>query len=139
MSMPKTLKEWREVSPAWRETARALVPPDGYSGSRRRPRDPGEVRALRRIGADRQKPFVEEASDAALQIRMARKRAGISQTELAVRLGITQQQVQRLEDPDNSNPTVATLRAVARALGRSLSISFDQADGLGSRRAGRQG
>lgn len=125
MAMPRTLEEWRKVSPAWREKARALLPPNGYSGERRRPRDPGEVRALRRIGADRQRPFVEEANDTALQIRMARKRAGVSQAELAARLGVSQQQVQRLEDPDKSNPTMTTLRAIARALGRKLSVSID--------------
>ena len=125
MGLPKTLDEWRRVSPTWRDAAKALLPTDGYAGERRRPRDPGEVRALRRIGADRQKPFVEEASDAALLVRMARKRVGLTQVELAGRLGVTQQQVQRLEDPERSNPTVATLRAIARSLGRRLTIEFE--------------
>ena len=60
----------------------------------------------------------------ALQIRVARKRAGLSQAELARRMGVTQQQTQRLEDTDRSNPTVATLRAVAAALGVRLRLSF---------------
>ena len=125
MALPKTLDEWRRVSPSWSETAKSMLPPEGYSGERLRPRDPGEVRALRRIGADRQKPFVDEASDAALQIRMARTRAGLSQAALAARLGVTQQQIQRLEDPEHSNPTVSTLRAIGRALGRRLQVRFE--------------
>ena len=128
MPMPKTLDEWRAASPAWKATAEKLIPAGGYAGKRLRPRDPDEARALRRLGVDRQKPFghANEAADAALQIRMARKRAGISQAELAGRLGVTQQQVQRLEDPDKSNPTVATLRAVARALDLRMSIRFER-------------
>ena len=127
MAMPKTLDEWRQVSPAWTAKAEALIPRGGYAGKRLRPRDPDEARALRRLGVDRQKPFghANEAADAALQIRMARKRARISQAELARRLGMTQQQVQRLEDPDKSNPTVATLRAVATALGVRMIIRFE--------------
>lgn len=127
MTMPKTLREWRRVSPSWRETAERLLPEGGYSGPRKRPRDPGEERALRRLGLDRQRPFgpANEAADAALQIRMARKRAGLSQAELAARMEVTQQQVQRLEDPDKSNPTVATLRAIADALGMELRIRLE--------------
>jgi len=40
-------------------------------------------------------------------------------------MGVSQQQVQRLEDPSKSNPTTATLRAVAEALGLELRIRFD--------------
>jgi len=127
MGLPKTLQEWREVSPAWAEKAKQLVPEGGYRGKRLRPRDPDEARALRKLGLDRQKPFglSNEAADAALQIRVARKRVGISQVEMARRMGVSQQQVQRLENPDKSNPTVATLRAVAKALGSELRIRFD--------------
>lgn len=57
----------------------------------------------------------------------ARKRAGISQAELAKRMGVSQQQVQRLEDPEKSNPTVATLRGVAGALGCRLRLRLDDA------------
>lgn len=132
MGLPETLDEWREVSSAWRERAKQLIPEGGYPGERLRPRDPDEERALRKLGVDRQKPFAptDEAADAALQIRMARKRAGLSQAELAERMAVTQQQVQRLEDPDKSNPTVATLQAIAEALGTRLRIRFEE---VGSR------
>lgn len=127
MTLPKNLDEWEKKSRAWAEQARRMIPAEGYGGGRRRPRDPGEERALRAVGADRQMPFglANLAADAALQIRMARKRAGVTQVELARRMGVTQQQVQRLEDPARSNPTVGTLRAVAEALGVEVRIRFE--------------
>lgn len=125
MSLPKTIEEWRQVSPGWRDRAKTLIPSGGYAGMRTRPRDAGEERALRRLGADRQRPFAGEAADVAVQLRMARKRRGISQAELARRIGVTQQQIQRLEDPDKANPTVASLGAIAEALGLRLSIRFE--------------
>ena len=127
MGLPKSIEEWRQVSPAWSERAAQLVPAGGYPGTRRRPRDADEARALRKLGLDRQRPFgpANEAADAALQIRRARKRAGLSQVELAKRMGVTQQQVQRLEDPQHSNPTVRTLKSIASALRAPLRIRFD--------------
>lgn len=127
MGLPRTLDEWQRVSPAWREKARKLIPEGGYPGPRRRPRDPDEERLLRRLGLDRQRPFgiANEAADPALQIRRTRKRAALTQAALARRAGMTQQQIQRLEDPARSNPTVATLRAIATALGCELRIRFD--------------
>lgn len=127
MTLPKTLLEWERVSPAWAEKARQMIPEGGYEGPRRRPRDAAEARALRELGVDRQKPFglANLGADAALQIRTARKRAGITQAELARRMGITQQQVQRLEDPDRSNPTMATMRAIGQALGAQVSLRIE--------------
>lgn len=127
MTLPKNMAEWERLSPAWRETARRMIPEGGYSGKRLRPRDSDEMRALRKLGVDLQRPFglANQGADAALQIRVARKRAGISQVELARRMGVTQQQVQRLEDPGRSNPTIATLRAIAAALGLELRVRFD--------------
>jgi transcriptional regulator with XRE-family HTH domain len=51
-----------------------------------------------------------------VQIRRMRKSAGLSQTDLADRLGLSQQQIQQLEDPSRSNPTWRTMSKVARAL-----------------------
>ncbi|MBV8956736.1 MAG: helix-turn-helix domain-containing protein, partial [Solirubrobacterales bacterium] len=48
------------------------------------------------------------------EIRYARIRAGITQRELARRLGTTQSAIARLESA-NSNPTVATLQRVLNA------------------------
>jgi len=129
MSLPKTFEEWEIASRAWRDKARKLLPAGESFGPRSRPRDPDEERALRLIGADRSRPFatLHGAVDAAGMIRRARKRAGLSQTQLARRMGIRQQQIQRLEDPDRSNPTVRTLEKLAQALGARLRIELGPA------------
>jgi DNA-binding XRE family transcriptional regulator/predicted RNase H-like HicB family nuclease len=56
-----------------------------------------------------------------LMLRWARQDAGLSQAELAKRLGVSQQAVAKVEHPD-ANPTVDTLLRVAAALGMSLSL-----------------
>jgi transcriptional regulator with XRE-family HTH domain len=52
-------------------------------------------------------------------LRAARRDAGLTQAELAARLGWTQPAVARLERP-GANPTVATLDRALRATGRRL-------------------
>jgi transcriptional regulator with XRE-family HTH domain len=54
-------------------------------------------------------------------IRDARREAGLTQAELADRLGTTQSAIARLERAD-SNPRVATLEAALVALGRRLEM-----------------
>ncbi len=58
-----------------------------------------------------------------LMIRRARRAYGLSQRQLAKKLGMTVQQIQKLETPGKSNPTVRTLAAVSRAMGGRLEIS----------------
>lgn len=64
---------------------------------------------------------------AALQVRWARLDAGLSQKELAARAGVSQQQIAKLEHPDE-NPTVGTLEKAARALGLVLNVGFEAAE-----------
>jgi DNA-binding XRE family transcriptional regulator len=52
----------------------------------------------------------------AVALRWARQAAGLTQTQLASRIGVSQQQVAKLERP-GANPSIATLRKVAAALG----------------------
>lgn len=59
-----------------------------------------------------------------LMIRQARQRNGLSQRELAKKLGMSVQQLQKLEYPGKSNPTVRTLAAVSRALGEELRVEL---------------
>jgi transcriptional regulator with XRE-family HTH domain len=54
-------------------------------------------------------------------IRRSRQRAGLTQAELARRLGTTQSAVARLERP-GSNPRIDTLERALAATGQSLSI-----------------
>ncbi|MFA9412041.1 MAG: helix-turn-helix domain-containing protein [Deltaproteobacteria bacterium] len=59
-----------------------------------------------------------------LMIRQARQRKGLSQRELAKKLGMSVQQLQKLECPGKSNPTVRTLAAVSAALADQLRIEL---------------
>src|SRR6266496_1319336 len=69
----------------------------------------------------RRRPRTAEDGAAGDLLRRAREKAGLTQTELADRLGHTQQAVAQAERAE-SNPTVSFLRRWARACGRSLSI-----------------
>jgi transcriptional regulator with XRE-family HTH domain len=57
-------------------------------------------------------------------VRAARRRAAMSQVELAERAGTTQPSIARLEKGSVS-PTVLTLDRIARALGTDLVIDFE--------------
>lgn len=58
------------------------------------------------------------------QIREAREKKGLSQTELAELMGVTRATVNGIE-ADRSSPTVNTLQKVANALSLSLKISLE--------------
>ena len=57
-------------------------------------------------------------------VRAARRKAGVSQAELAQRTGTSQPSIARLEKGQVS-PTVITLDRIARALGSELIIDFE--------------
>lgn len=59
----------------------------------------------------------------ALQVRWARQDRNLSQGELAKLVGVTQQQIAKLEDPD-ANPSLSTLEKVAAALGGELRLDL---------------
>src|ERR1700726_1018681 len=61
-------------------------------------------------------------------VRAARRRAGVSQVELAERAGTSQPSIARLEKGQVS-PTVITLDRIARALGTDLVIDFEPQPG----------
>src|SRR5690348_7514997 len=48
----------------------------------------------------------------AVSLRWARQDAGLTQSELATRVGVSQQQVAKLERP-GANPSIATLKKIA--------------------------
>lgn len=56
-------------------------------------------------------------------LRWARDDQGLTQADLAKRMGVAQQQVARLEDPD-ANPTLKSLAKAADALGVDLNLEL---------------
>ena len=64
---------------------------------------------------------------AALHIRWARHDAGLSQKAFGERVGVSQQQIAKLENPDE-NPTLDTLEKIGRALGLQISLALETPD-----------
>jgi predicted RNase H-like HicB family nuclease/DNA-binding XRE family transcriptional regulator len=63
----------------------------------------------------------------ALTIRWARQDRGLSQKALGDLAGVKQQQIAKLENPDE-NPTLETIEKVAKALGLSVTLGLEDAD-----------
>jgi DNA-binding XRE family transcriptional regulator/predicted RNase H-like HicB family nuclease len=66
---------------------------------------------------------VEAQLAVAVALRWARQEAGLTQAQLAARVGVSQQQVAKLERP-GANPSVATLQRLAKALGVRLELEL---------------
>ena len=65
-----------------------------------------------------------EAWDVALQIAALRKEVGMSQKELAERVGTSQQQISRLESPGYAGHSMSMLRRVAHVMGASVRVQI---------------
>lgn len=59
-----------------------------------------------------------------LLLRQKRLESGFSQSQLAKKLGMTTQQLQKLETPGKSNPTVKTLSKISEILNTNLEINL---------------
>jgi DNA-binding XRE family transcriptional regulator len=59
-----------------------------------------------------------------LLIRDTRKEAGLTQKEIADRMGISQQVISRLEKGEVDNPTIDTLSRIADVAGKKLIVAF---------------
>jgi len=70
--------------------------------------------------------------DVASQIYNLRKRAGLSQRQLAAKVGTTASVICRLEDSDYDGHSLSMLKRIAAALGKQIKILFIAA---GRRRA----
>jgi antitoxin HicB len=55
-------------------------------------------------------------------------RGKITKVEMASRMHTSRGQLNRLLDPDNPSATLATIAKAARAVGKRISISFDDTD-----------
>ena len=67
-----------------------------------------------------------EAWDVSLKIAALRKEAGMSQKELAKKLGTSQQQVSRLESPSYEGHSLSMLRRVAEVLDADVHVVFEK-------------
>jgi transcriptional regulator with XRE-family HTH domain len=63
----------------------------------------------------------------AAQIFSARTKAGLTQSQLAVRVGTTQSVIARLEDADYEGHSLRLLKKIACALGQSLRVELSPA------------
>ena len=75
-----------------------------------------------------------EAWDVALKLAALRRESGLSQKELAQRVGTTQQQISRLESPSYEGHSLSMLRRVAEVLGATVRIELlrrKQQSGIG--------
>jgi ribosome-binding protein aMBF1 (putative translation factor) len=74
----------------------------------------------------RQQSFEEEVAnrEVAQKIYELRQHAGISQAELARRVGTTQSVISRLEDADYEGHSLAMLNRIAAAMERRVEIRF---------------
>jgi transcriptional regulator with XRE-family HTH domain len=67
-----------------------------------------------------------EAWDVALQLAALRKESGLSQKELAKRVGTSQQQISRLESPSYEGHSLSMLRRVAEVLGATIHVEIEK-------------
>lgn len=65
----------------------------------------------------------------AAQIKVLREQRGLSQDDLAAKIGTKQPAISRLEDCNNS-PNIRTLFKLAEAFGLRLCVHFESFDGL---------
>jgi transcriptional regulator with XRE-family HTH domain len=73
-----------------------------------------------------QQRFEEEVAnrEVACKIYQLRQQAGLSQSELARRVGTTQSVISRLEDADYEGHSLAMLNRIAAAVERRIEIRF---------------
>ena len=82
-----------------------------------------KTRALARPGVRREYDRLDDEFAFLDEILKARAAAGLTQAELAARIGTTQSAVARLEAPSGKHsPSIATLRRYASALGYKVQV-----------------
>ncbi|ARK49172.1 helix-turn-helix domain-containing protein [Burkholderia pseudomallei] len=104
-------------------TRRALA--DGFDPVPHTPDDTKQLLGKRGVRAEYDR--LEDEYVALRAILMARREAGLTQAEVAERMGTTASAVSRLEaslSSEKHSPSFATLRKYAAACGKRLVISF---------------
>ena len=94
-----------------------------------KPKTSNAIEILDRMAGDSPelKRLTEEArvnAAVAQLIYNARQEAGLSQTELAERIGSKQEVISRLEDADYDGHSLTMLQRIAAALGKQVAIAF---------------
>ncbi len=67
-----------------------------------------------------------EAWDVAMKLASLRKEAGLSQKELAQKVGTSQQQISRLESPSYEGHSLSMLRRIAAVLGATVHVDIQR-------------
>jgi transcriptional regulator with XRE-family HTH domain len=97
-----------------------------------------KARALRRPGV--RKAYVELAEEFSFidEVLKARAASGLTQAELAARVGTTQSAIARLESgTPKYSPSIVTLQRYARAMGYRVEVKLVKERGLTARSKGR--
>ena len=93
-----------------------------------------KARALARLGVKNEYDWVVDEFEFLDEILKARTAAGLTQAEVAARIGTTQSAVARLESADaRHSPSIATLQRYASALGCKLQVRLVKGRGLANR------
>jgi transcriptional regulator with XRE-family HTH domain len=97
-----------------------------------------KARALRRPGVKKAYDELAEEFSFIDEVLKARAASGLTQAELAARVGTTQSAIARLESgtPKHS-PSIVTLQRYARAIGYRLEVKLVKERGLTARPKGR--
>jgi len=64
--------------------------------------------------------------DVAMQLAALRNAAGLSQKELAARIGTSRQQISRIESPGYEGHSLGMIRRVAEALGATVRVEIEK-------------
>ena len=98
-----------------------------------------KARALARPGVRRVYDGLAEEFELLDEILKARAAAGLTQAEVAARIGTTQSAVARLESAiGKHSPSIATLQRYASALGFRLQVRLVKEEGLTTRSTRRR-
>ena len=71
-----------------------------------------------------------KAWDIALQLAALRRESGMSQKDLAEKVGTSQQQISRLESPSYEGHSLSMLRKVAEVLGAHVQVNIERGNTL---------
>jgi ribosome-binding protein aMBF1 (putative translation factor) len=116
-------RAWEKLTPEQKAKAEEIIA---------RHRSPSYRAAEQQIREDARREFPPLAPDPELvgvltALRRERKRQGLSLTDMHQRTGIDRSTISKLELGRVSNPTYATLTALARALGTHLTLGLSKA------------